>query len=55
MIARIMNNIIEDGISYVESNPMLEHNHSIQHLWDHFETEVVQKRETYVKNIDKKD
>ena len=51
IIARIMKNIIEDGITHVESNPMLEYNYSIQHLWDHFDTEVIKKRETYTKKI----
>lgn len=52
IISRIMQNIYKDGIKYVESNPMLEHNLHIQHLWDQFDTEVVKKRQTYVKKIE---
>lgn len=51
MITRIMNNIIEDGIEKIESNPMLEHNHNILNQWKFAEGEIVKKRQTYVKKI----
>lgn len=48
---RIMNNVIEDGIASVESNPMLESNLSIQQQWKFAENEIIKKRQTYKKNI----
>ncbi len=48
---RIMNNVIEDGILVVESNPMLETNLHIQQQWKFAENEVVKKRQTYKKQI----
>ncbi len=51
IIARIMNNIIEDGIEKIESNLMLEHNHNILNQWKFAESDVVKKRQTYVKKI----
>lgn len=52
IISRIMQNVYKDGIKRVETNPMLEHNLEIQHLWDQFDTEVIKRRQTYVKKID---
>ncbi len=52
IISRIMKHVIEDGILEIETNPMLEHNFSIQHLWDQFENEVVKKRQTFCKKIE---
>ena len=52
IISRIMKNVYADGIKDVETNPMLEHNLQIQHLWDQFDTEVVKKRQTFVKKIE---
>ena len=48
---RIMNNVIEDGILLIESNPMLETNYNIQQQWKFAENEVVKKRQTFKKNI----
>lgn len=53
IISRIMKHVIEDGILEIETNPMLEHNFSIQHLWDQFENEVIKKRQTFKKEITK--
>jgi hypothetical protein len=47
-----MNNVIEDGILLIESNPMLETNYSIQQQWKFAENEVVKKRQTFKKDID---
>ena len=52
VISRIMKNVIEDGITEIESNPMLEHNHNIQNQWKFVESEIVKKRQTFVKDID---
>ena len=52
VISRIMNNIIEDGIMGIESNPMLETNFNIQQLWKFAENQIVKKRQTYKKQID---
>lgn len=52
MIARIMQNIIEDGIKEIESNPNLETNLDIIQQWKFAETEVIKKRQTYKKGVD---
>ncbi|MBE7089563.1 MAG: hypothetical protein E7362_02030 [Clostridiales bacterium] len=51
IISRIVNNIEKNGITEIESNPMLEHNHSIQSMWKFLDNEVVKKRQTYIKEI----
>jgi len=51
LIARIMNNVIEDKIERVESNCMLENNYSIQQQWKFAENEVIKRRQTYKKDI----
>lgn len=52
IMSKIMFNIIEDKIELLESNPMLENNYRIQQNWGIAETEIVRRRQTYVKNID---
>ncbi len=51
VMARIMHNVIEDGIEAIESNPMLETNYSIQQQWKFAENEIVKRRQTYKKRI----
>lgn len=51
VIARIMSNLIEDGVEAIESNPMLETNFDIQQQWKFATSEIVKKRQTYVKEI----
>ncbi len=51
VISRIMKNVISSGIKRVESNPMLETNSNILNQWKFIETNVVKKRQTYVKPI----
>ena len=51
LIARIMNNVIEDKIERVESNVMLEHNYDIQNQWKFAESEIIKRRQTFVKQI----
>lgn len=51
LIARIMNNVIEDKIKRVESNVMLETNYNIQNQWKFAESEIIKRRQTYVKEI----
>ena len=51
VISRIMKNVISSGIKKVESNPMLETNSNILNQWKFIETNVVKKRQTYVKPI----
>jgi hypothetical protein len=51
VIDKIMNNVVKDGILNIESNPMLEHNHSILQQWKFAESEVIKKRQTYQKEI----
>lgn len=52
VMARIMKNIIDDGILAIESNPMLETNYSIQQQWKFAENEIVKKRQTYKMKIE---
>jgi hypothetical protein len=51
VISRILNNVIQDGIERIESNPMLETNLNIQQQWKFAETEVTKKRQTYKKKL----
>lgn len=53
MMSKIIHNIIEDGIEQLESNPMLEHNYDIQANWKFTKTEIIKRRQTFVKNIEK--
>ena len=53
VISRIMKNVIDDGIQSIESNPMLESNLNIQQQWKFAQTEVVKRRRTYQKRIEK--
>ena len=53
IISRILKNIIDSGIDKIESNPMLEHNFSIQQQWKFVDSEIVKKRQTYKKLIKK--
>lgn len=53
VIARILKNVVEDGILSVESNPMLETNFDIQQQWKFAENVIVKKRQTYKKEIGK--
>ena len=50
-IARVMKNVIDDGIEKIESNPMLETNFAIQQQWKFAENVIVKKRQTYKKEI----
>ncbi len=51
VIARIMSNLIEDGVEAIESNPMLETNFDIQQTWKFATSEIIKKRQTYRKEI----
>ena len=51
VIANILNNIIEDKIEVLESNPMLEDNFNIQMQWKFVDNDVIKKRQTYIKDI----
>ncbi len=51
IISRIMNNIIEDNVQLIESNPMLEHNKNIQNQWKFADSTISKKRQTYQKTI----
>jgi len=52
VIAKIMSNIISDGIQGIESNPMLERNLHIQQQWKVAQKRLVKKRQTYQKKIE---
>ena len=47
MITKIMLNVMKDGITHIESNPMLESNYNIRQNWKFAECEVIKKRQTY--------
>jgi len=51
VISRIMKNVVNDKISRIESNPMLETNYNIQAQWKFAENEIIKKRQTYIKEI----
>ncbi len=51
MISKIEKNVIKDGITHIESNPMLEHNFNIRQQWKFADTELIKKRQTYKKEI----
>ncbi len=51
IISHIINNIIDDGIELIESNPMLERNNNIQNQWKFVGNEISKKRQTYQKPI----
>ncbi len=51
IISKILNNIIDDGIQLLESNPMLERNNNIQNQWKFVGNEISKKRQTYQKPI----
>ena len=51
LIARIMKNVIDDGIEHIESNVMLETNYNIQNQWKFAESEIIKRRQTYIKEI----
>lgn len=53
VISRIMKNIIEDGIEKIDSNLMLETNHSILQQWKFADYEIVKRVQTYKIDIDK--
>ncbi len=52
MTSRILDNIIKNGIQAIESNPMLECNHSIQNSWKFTDSEIIKKRQTYKMDIE---
>jgi CheY-like chemotaxis protein len=51
LIARIMNNIIEDKIEKIESNVTLETNYSMNNQWKFADFEIIKRRQTFVKKI----
>ncbi len=51
VISRILNNIVEDNVQLIESNPMLEHNKNIQNQWKFASSTISKKRQTYQKEI----
>ncbi|MBO4251111.1 MAG: N-acetyltransferase [Clostridia bacterium] len=51
IISRIMKNVIDDKIESIESNVMLEHNYNIQNQWKFADSEIIKRRQTYVKEI----
>lgn len=52
LMTKIAKNIIDDHIESIESNPMLEHNLDIIQQWKLFESEIIKKRQTFMKKVD---
>lgn len=52
IISRIMKNVIDDDIQSIESNVMLENNYNIQNQWKFADSEIIKRRQTYVKQIE---
>ncbi len=52
IISRILGNMIEDKIEYIESNPMLADNYNIQQQWKFLDTEIIKRRQTYKMKIE---
>lgn len=53
IIDRILNNMVNDKIERLESNPSLETNYSILAQWKFAETEIIKRRQTFTKQITK--
>ncbi|MBR5388556.1 MAG: GNAT family N-acetyltransferase, partial [Clostridia bacterium] len=51
VITRIMKNVVQNRISHIESNPMLETNYNIQMQWKFAANDIIKKRQTYIKEI----
>ncbi len=51
VITRIMKNVVQNKISHIESNPMLETNYNIQMQWKFAANDIIKKRQTYIKEI----
>ena len=51
MITRIMKNVIDDKIGYIESNVMLETNLNVQNQWKFVGGDIIKRRQTFVKKI----
>ncbi len=51
VISRVLRNLVGGHIVNLESNPMLETNYAIRNTWKFVDTEIVKKRQTYVKPI----
>ena len=51
MMARIIRNIIEDGVQKIESNPELVSNLDVQAQWTVLQREIVKRRKCFIKEI----
>ena len=51
VISRIMSNVVKEGITHIESNPMLETNYAIQAQWKFTDSEIIKRRQTYKREI----
>ncbi len=51
IITNILTNLINDKVERLESNPMLESNLNILQQWKFANTELIKKRQTYVKPL----
>ena len=51
VISKIFNDIVKGDICLLESNPMLEHNLSIQQTWKFTDYSIKKRRQTFIKDI----
>ena len=51
MMARIIRNIIEDGVQKIESNPELVDNLAVQAQWSVMDREIIKRRKCFIKEI----
>lgn len=51
VFSRIQNNIVNNKITHLESNPMLETNLNVHNSWKFIENKIVKRRQTYKKQI----
>lgn len=51
LISTLANKIIENGVKYCETGPMLETNTAVHSMWRHFEKRQHRRRRCYIKTI----
>lgn len=52
LISVLTKKIIENGVRYCETGPMLETNSAVHSMWRHFDKRQHRRRRCYIKNID---
>ena len=52
LISVLAKKIIENGVRYCETGPMLETNKAVHSMWRHFDKRQHRRRRCYIKTID---